>query len=673
MAVITRFYSDAYRRGTPGTLDSRINPNMAGAPAEAAAQAIGQQQDQLMGQAQVSRQEAAVQYQNAALQNEAIQKAVLIQQDAAQKAARVNYTQSQLDLQLKAQELQNDYNKDGRPHDQKIPEYKKRWATDVQAQAQMVPDAQLQQQLLSHGGIAGARMFGKFEGEAVAANQAGMLLQYESRVNQYANSLQRDPTQLTAVQAQFAQYAGELQNYGFDEKTMQKMVFKANDKLEKSAFLGAAQTNPEQVKAMISQGLLDDKDPSYVNHLNNMIKVSENGVKKQISSEMKLLQDIMIQGKDLPQGAEQILMSATAHGLTDQVATLDRTRQMKEHLLGVPIAEQVNTFNQFLANERANPTMGTKDLQFMSKAIGNQLKLAQKDPMLYAAQTGVIQLDGSLPLDNTNPNFPSAVEARKGILSRTEVLTGHAVSPLTALEAKTLGDTMAKGSVEDQLKAISALSVFGEERAKLAAEQLKGHNPIIGIAADIYGDNDQLAEEILRGRQQLVNKNIQAPSSKVRTEASTTLFGDLYADRPDEMANIQAAANAYYADKMAGGHEIDYKDALKKVSGAVTLNKGWFDGAAYKTIAPRVGMSDTAVQDLVNGLDASKVTMYGTTDGGPRYADGTPVRDDDLQTYQLVPVSKGQYMFRKGQSLLMDDTLQQPFVFNFKQLADDES
>ena len=262
-----------------------------------------------------------------------------------------------------------------------------------------------------------------------------------------------------------------------------------------------------------------------------------------------------------------------------------------------------------------------------------------------------------------DPGYAASINSRRLAAEQAAVFSQSRSVAMTKPELEAIDQQLPKMTISEKMSTAKLLSDLGGENIEGFTQQLYKKNPEFSVALQYMNTNPELSEEIIRGIDISNSTLKKSPSSSDKLTAVNDVLGDLYAnDQPELRDNLIRAAESVYNYELSKGETPSFKDSLKKVTGAINIDrKGIFTGS-YKTIPPVIGMSSGDFKNIITNIDWTKQAQ-----GTPYYAGGLPydAEKDSLFNYDLVPVAQGAYYLKKGDSKLLN-AQGQPYLLNLR-------
>lgn len=652
MTQLTKFVSEA--PSTAGVTTTQVNPELAGS-----------------GYGEQARMDQTVQ-QGLVQQNATTQAGINSMLEGLDRRDELTFMQGRLDMQAKAYQLRQQFQTDPRSPQDKIPDYQGQYNQLTQTYANSISNPFTRGRMQAEGEMLGSRMVGHMQAVGLRDQQAAYVNQMKSRVGKYTTMLYDDPTSLDAVKQQFQQYSAKAQTNGIDPIKLAGFNDHMSQQLDQAAYSGMAVKDPHGLLDLANKGAFDEKGFAYKNKMTNMAQSTLNAWQGGSKQELKTMgQQLMNQGP-IPDNYDDVMNRALNNGLQKDVQTLDRAKTLKTQIAGLPLDQQVGSFNKWLNQEQASPTLEPDQMNFVRKTMSGQIQLAQKDPLDYAVKVGGLKDIGAPAQDPSSPEGQDFLTKRLHAVETAKSMLGIPVSPYTHDEIKQLSTTLPTMPIDQQMKVFGTLSHFDEDDANKAITTLGKHNPVFGAAASLQRENPELAQQVLAGHVALKSQAVPAIPEVVRSTAAQNVFQGMYADQPDVLKQIMPAADAKYAhDYMTQGNSASYEDALRKVSGASPVFGHWLSGIpGYSTLLPQGVSADQFEGMLKHNMTPDNFSKYGNGTAA-RFADGTPATNDQMLQFQAYPSGYGQYIFKKGNQTLLSDDMQTPFTMNLKAMSSD--
>lgn len=343
-----------------------------------------------------------------------------------------------------------------------------------------------------------------------------------------------------------------------------------------------------------------------------------------------------------------------------QVATLGRQVQQVRNL---PAAQ----IEQLLQQAKPAPGDGfaiqQHNYEVLTRAVQQVTELRQKDPIAYAAQSGMYSIK---PLTSLDPKaLAGELPRRAAAAERIAQDYGTPVSLLTVPEARALAGQLKAAPVEAQKQQLGALSaaVGDVNLYKRLLQVVAPDAPVVAVAGVYQArglrmtDGRDVADLMLRG-QAILSPNrkedgsghqggrslVAMPEERLLLSDFNAAAGDAFKGKEQSADAFYQAAKAIYAARSA--EEGDYSGTLdsKRWKASIRLATGGIEPHNGARIVLPYGMGYDVFQNTLKDRAAEVVKA-------------TPPLNAEVAELLRLPlenVGDGRYLFRRGAGYVVD-------------------
>lgn len=558
------------------------------------------------------------------------------QQAALEKDAKVKSGLSAADslarLQIEANIMRQELLQNPDPKINMANEFDVRYQKLVDAALLNSTDTNARTELLKKAIPLRAQLYNNLHNESIKKNNQENMTAIENTLQQYEVLASKSPDALPLVKENSKLLFESMSKLGVPQAQRDKIQQKFNDNLDYHALRTVAEKDPKSVLKIL-------EDPNSVVSLrgtkaDTIKRVAESSLKAYQSSASKALKDVedrLYNGQTAPDDLPAIISAARNYGLEDEAKDLEALAKVRDMTKGKSYGD-ITAMKQNLSNMLSSGEIDlpAKQASKLMKYVEGQAKAIQKDPVAHGERDGLFA--PLPPITDFTKLSPDELEARKFRASQAKNAYGIPAATLRRDEISVLAAQLDGAPVDQKLAILKNLAPLDAHTINEVSKKVKNGDPGLAHALRIGNMDDELASKIIRGQAVIADKGAPKTKAEDEVEASATALGNLLENDPDSRRSLVQAGKALYAYEQSRGNETSLEEAMRKAGNVVTVDRGWFGGKGYNTVAPGPGMDSKAfnkfTDDTLSDLYAWK-----------KYGNGLPSRTSDnrpLHTSKLT-------------------------------------
>lgn len=256
----------------------------------------------------------------------------------------------------------------------------------------------------------------------------------------------------------------------------------------------------------------------------------------------------------------------------------------------------------------------------------------------------------------------AALQQRQRLALQTEAVYGTGAAPVfTKTEIDTLKGVYDDADAAGKTRIVGTLAGALDERHLAATlDRLGEDRPALLVAGSLWKSNREVAASVLRGdAARKAEKTLVPKADQTLLTAVNDFFGQALAALPQQRAQAVDAAMARYADlSVAAGDYAGVLDERRLTQALADVTGGTVRWNGALVIAPKSGMTDSGMADLMRGLGdadyAGAVTPSGRAVTARDVARLGRLVDRGAGRYSIVLNGETPVLGRDGRPFVLD-------------------
>lgn len=479
----------------------------------------------------------------------------------------------------------------------------------------------------------------------------------EGVLDNFLGMASANPSSIDAIKGESLEVAKSMRALGLPERSVLKVFEKFDDKLERTAVRSRIQQDPHGVKADLEAGKFAHLGGGASEEFQNLIKATESAYQNKIGKQLEDMEKRLLAGQPITNNVEEVKALANKFGLSDRAEELTRLLDVDKFAADAD-ATSLRTAARELTAAATSGALQADPAQVkkLSSFLEGNLKAMEQDPLGYAELRGAFD---ALPvITDFTKVTPQEIEERQfralqaANKYQVPALALRQVDVENAVQQIKAADPAQKG------KLLENISKFGQKEAERVSEALKNEDPTASVALRLAGINPSLAPKLMQG--QAILKAGQAPKT-TRDEmmvATENALENIYVGDPVKRQQIAQAAESLRALEHSKGNQLSLEDAIKGMLNIKEVGN-WSFRTNYKLVMPKADLTENEFLTTVDSTLSDPSAWKKFASGVPIATDtGEPLRFNNIKPsdFQYIFDGDGQYFVTYEGNPVVDAT-----------------
>lgn len=445
-----------------------------------------------------------------------------------------------------------------------------------------------------------------------------------------------NPDSIDDLKKQSVEVAKSMRALGLPQTAVLKVIENFDKKLERQAIKAQIQQDPLAAKEKLESGAFAHLGAGYAEEFKNLIDTTVSAQKTQLNQMLDGVEKRLMSGQPIPSDFENVQALATKYGMNDRAQELTRLLEVDRFAAGAS-ATDLRTALQELKVSAASGQLNADPAQVkkLENFISGNLEALEKDPLAYAEIKG--GFDPIPVLTDFSKLNPKDIEDRKfralqvgskyGINSYAlrDVDIANAVSQLSSADPAT------------KTQIISNLAQFDNDTVHKVSDRLSKEDPALAAALKMSSINPDIAGKVIKGQELIKAKQFKAPADEDVKNAVQDVFGDMFLENPELRQQIGKAAVSISAYEESRGNSLSLSEAASQVMNVQKVGN-WSFKTNYHLVMPAKDLSE---KDFYRRVDS----VLADPDAWSKFANGQPVNSIDGSPIRFSRLSPSDFQY----------------------------